>query len=118
MCCGAGKRAGKLPANSYLLGDETPSPARFVRVLDPTILPVKSGTVYVRGSGVEQAIEDGLIEDASVKRVKQGPTRTEFHVTQPNGEVEEFATYQQARVFSTREGGTIKVVKIPLTPEE
>lgn len=111
MCCGAGRAAGKIPTNSYLLGEETDAAARFVRVLDSTILPVSKGTVYVRGSGVAQAIEDGLLEDASMVRQRAATTKTTFRVTLKTGEVENFDQYQQARMFATREGGQISVVK-------
>lgn len=111
MCCGAGRRAGKLPTNSYLLGEEDATPARFVRVLDPSVLPVSKGTVYVRGSGVQDAIDAGLIEDAHAMRVRRMDTTTTFRVTKPDGTTEDFDQYQQARLYATREGGVIRVVK-------
>jgi len=111
MCCGAGKRAGKLPTNSYLLGDEDATPARFVRVLDPSVLPVSKGTVYVRGTGVQSALDEGLIEDAHVLHQRRTTTKTTFRVTKPNGDTEDFDQYQQAHLYATREGGTIRVVK-------
>lgn len=111
MCCGASRRAGKLPTNSYLLGDESDEPARFVRVLDPSVLPVQKGTVYVRGTGVQQALDDGLLEPAHVLRQQRQSTKTIFRVTLRDGSVEDFDQYQQARLYSTREGGQISVVK-------
>lgn len=111
MCCGASRRAGKLPTNSYLLGDEDAAPARFVRVLDPSVLPVSKGTVYVRGTGVQAAIDEGLIEDAHVLHQRRATTTTTFRVTKPDGTTEDFTQYQQARLYATREGGTIRVVK-------
>src|SRR5690348_2804441 len=109
MCCGASRRAGRLPTNSYLLGDEDATPARFVRVLDASLLPVSKGTVYVRGTGVQQALDDGLIEDANAQRHRARATTTTFRVTKGDGTVEDFTQYQQARLYATREGGNITV---------
>lgn len=111
MCCGSSRAAGKLPTNSYLLGDEDTRPARYVRVLDPDLLPVQKGVVYVRGTGVDQAIEDGLIEDAYIARQRTASTVTRFKVTKRDGSVEMFDQYQPARLYATREGGVITVVK-------
>lgn len=111
MCCGSSRRAGRLPTNSYLLGDESDAPARFVRVLDDSVLPVARGTVYVRGTGVEKAIEEGLLEDAVALRQRRAASKTIFRVALPNGDTEDFPQYQSARLFATREGGTIRVVK-------
>lgn len=111
MCCGSARAAGKLPTNSYLLGEEDTRPARYVRVLSPDVLPVTKGTVYVRGTGVDQAIEDGLIEDAYAMRQRQQTTKTTFRVTLRDGTVENFDQYQPARLYATREGGVITVVK-------
>lgn len=116
MCCGAGRTAGRIASNSYLIGEEDNVPARFVRIISPEIIPNKTGTAWVRGSMVQSAIDDGLLEDASKRR--NPPMKTVFIVTSRGGEVERFDSYQAARVTASRNAGRISVSKEPFESEE
>jgi hypothetical protein len=114
MCCGSARAAGLLPQTSFLLGQDDGSAPRYVRVVDASILPNAPQYAYVRGSAVDQAIEEGKLEDVSATAIANRSTkRTKsiFTVTMPSGEVIEFDQYNPARTYSIRNGGSLAVIK-------
>lgn len=112
MCCGSSRAVGIRPQTALLLGDDDGSAPRYVRVKDPELLPgVTAGAqVFVRGTSVDQAIEEEKLEDVS-RRMSRPKTKTEFRVTLPDGTELDFPAYATAAGYSRRNNGTIRVVK-------
>lgn len=112
MCCGATRAVGRLPKSAILLGEDNGEPATYVKVNDAQLIPgaATGSQIYVRGSSVEQAIEDGLIEDVSVGASKRSRRKTIFRVTMPDGEKHDFKQFAPARSYSIRNGGKLEVV--------
>lgn len=111
MCCGSSRAVGIRPQTALLIGDDDGSNPRYVRVNDPELLPGVGvgGQVFVRGSAVQQAFDDGKIEDVS--RGNRSKTKTTFRVTLPDGSKQDFAAYATANSYARRNKGTVMVVK-------
>lgn len=113
MCCGSSRAVGLRPNTAFLIGSDDGQAPRYVKFNDGDLVPnVPAGANrYVRGSGVDQAIEEGKIEDAgssSVMSRQQGDV-TLFVVTDKDGNVKKFLSYTVARQVAVRDGGAISV---------
>lgn len=116
MCCGASRAVGLRPQTSYLLGEEDGEPARYMKVLDGTLVSgVSTGAQrYFRGDLVDQAVDDGKLEDAMTSRVATTTTTTKitkFRVTLPDGREVDFASFATARQYAIRNGGTTTIIQ-------
>lgn len=112
MCCGASRAVGLRPQQAFLLGEDDGSPPRYVRVNDSELFPGvgSPNQIYVKGTLVQQAIDEGKIEDVgSIAVRKRG--KTIFRVTLPDGSTHDFTAYATARSYSVRNGGKITVVQ-------
>jgi len=113
MCCGATRAVGRLPGSAILLGEDDGNPPSYVRVVDPDLVPgVSTGSqIFVKGSSVAQAIEEGLLQDVSAGAMRSGG-RTIFRVHIPgDDEPKDFPVFATARSYAIRNGGRLEVVK-------
>ena len=110
MCCGASRAIGLRPQAAILLGEDDGSAARYVRVNDPDLIPNYStgAQLYVKGSGVQPAIEEGKLIDVSATTLQSGGNM--FRVTTPDGQQYDFTSYASARSYSVTNGGRIEIV--------
>lgn len=102
------------PRAAIILGEDDGAAPRYVKVLDGSLVNgVTAGAqVFMKGTALDQAIEEGKIEDVSrpVSRSRNGEVTT-FRVHIPEQESRDFSAYIVARQYAARNGGTIEIIK-------
>ena len=111
MCCGASRAIGLRPQAAILLGEDDGSAARYVRVNDPDLLPSHStgAQIFLKGSGVQQAIDEGKLVDAASPSLRKSSGNA-FRVTTPDGRQHDFPAYSTARSYAVTNGGRIEII--------
>lgn len=112
-CCGASNSVGLAPKAAVLLGDDDGNPPRHLLVSDSSLIPnVPSGrTVYVKGSAVDQAIEEGKLKEAPKPGGRLNSKVTKWRVTIPSGEAYDFPSWASAKKYSDRNNGVMSIIQ-------
>ena len=102
------------PQTSFLLGEENDQGPRYVRINDHELIngaPAGSQR-YVRGTAVDQAIEEGKLTDVSAAAMERRTGQvTKFKVTFKDGTTETYPSYAAARSVAITRDGSISVVQ-------
>ena len=110
MCCGASKRVGMLPQIPFLLGKDDGKAAQYVVINDAALIPnVRVGAQrYVKGSGVQQAFDDGKITTIQeAQRAVTAKRNIKYLVTLPSGRALRFGVKRTAEQYAQQSGGTL-----------
>lgn len=116
-CCGSGNKPGQSPKSPIVLGEALPdTPALYARVAQhgqELARGVSAGDQrYFNGTGVEPALEQGMLVDVSAGavRAKKVAQRHEFAVVIPGETTERFGVWKAAQARARETGGRIEVV--------
>lgn len=118
-CCGSGNLPGNSPNRPVILGQLDPdAPVVYARVMESgqdLLQGISAGDQrYFSGTGIEAALEQGMLMDVSAAAVrsKKQAARHEFLVVAPGHEPERFGVWRAAKARARQIGGRIEVVPI------
>lgn len=119
-CCGSKKTPGGSQNTAIVLGEGGVSGSTvYARVLAPGVgLATGLGVHeyrYFTGSGVVEALNSGMLQDASASAIRnrrRPVVEHEFMVVSPGGERERYGVWKEAQKRARVTGGRIEVVPV------